>query len=272
MAVASTVSELPSPPELVTVLEESHCQFLRQVAGRPAESSLGPVRWFHSSLPSPLLNGCVWAGDAVGLDSLGGIATRLVEEPGPSSLWIPDRLVTGQTARDLISLGLERTPPWSGVALDLRSADQTHEPSGAFLVQESHDLESDRLFTRTWNLAGVDLPEAAEAVLSEHIESARAHRALRPLIAWSHAAPAAVCLLAGGPGYIAVHGLSTLPAVRRHGIASSLVLHALKLAHAEGARYAVAVVPPAGAEMLAKLGFLPYTGWERFEWRPENAV
>jgi GNAT superfamily N-acetyltransferase len=272
MAVASTVPGLPSPPELVSVLEESHSQFLLQVAGRPAGPGQGPIRWYRSGLPSPLLNGCVWAGDAVALDTLGGIAERLVEEPGPSSLWIPDRLVTGQTARDLVSHGLERAPPWSGLALDLRAAEQLHDPPGAFLVQESHDLESDRLFSRTWNVAALDLPEVAEAVLSEHIESARAHGVVRPLIAWSHAAPAAVCLLSRDDESCALHGLATLPSVRRHGIASSLVLHALRLAHAEGARYALATAPPIATEVLRGLGFLPFTGWERFEWRPDNAV
>lgn len=272
MAVSTTVAGLPPPPELVELLEGTHVRFLLQVAGRPAGAPTGPIRWYRSGLPSPLLNGCVWAGDAVSLESLGGVADDLARESGPASLWIPDRLVTGQTARQLVAHGLERSRPWSGMALDLRAADQLHEAPAAFLVQESRDLESDRLFSRTWNLAGIDVPEPAEAVLSELVESARGHGIARPLLAWSHAAPAAVCLLSREGDAAVIHGLATVPSVRRHGIASALVLHALRTAAAEGARYAVATVPPAGTELLGRLGFQAFTGWERFEWRPSNAV
>jgi GNAT superfamily N-acetyltransferase len=272
MAVSSTVAGLPSPPELVVELEESHARFLRDVVGSASGAAAGPVRRFRSGLPSPLLNGSLWAGDVVSADSLPGIAKEIVLAGGPASLWVPDRLVTGRTARELVSLGLVRTPTWSGLALDLRAADQLHDPPGAFLVQESHDLESDRMFTRTWNQAAIEVPEAAEAVLSEKVESARAHGVVRPLIAWSHAAPAAVCLLSRSGRSVALHGICTIPTVRRHGIASALVLHALRTAHAEGAEYAIATAPAPATEMLRGLGFLVYTGWERFEWRPENAL
>jgi GNAT superfamily N-acetyltransferase len=69
-----------------------------------------------------------------------------------------------------------------------------------------------------------------------------------------------------GAGVVGLYGVATLPAYRRQGLATALMLHALRAARAEGISIATLYASEMGQEVYRRLGFRQYCIVERYVW------
>ena len=69
-------------------------------------------------------------------------------------------------------------------------------------------------------------------------------------------------------GVVCVHHVVTIQAMRRRGIGTAMVVHALREARDRGYQVAVLTSSPDGFHAYEQLGFRTYCSVQRYWWRP----
>jgi GNAT superfamily N-acetyltransferase len=170
-------------------------------------------------------------------------------------------LARGFSQEDRPGLGAEDL----GMAVDLQALNETLPCPDGLSIQPVEDAAG----CRQWIEAarrGFDLSPAVADGWCDLLASLPFHQPLRHWVGRRHGEPVATASLLLAGGVAGIYSVSTVPAARRQGIGTAMVLEALRTARAVGCRVGVLMAAPMGASVYRRIGFTEYCLFGVYYW------
>ncbi len=263
-----------SAPALAAAIEANSIESMAD-EGRSSQVTLyrkPDIAWFVTGMPYPSFNRVLHAQfESEDVDA------RIEAALAPfKARNVPMAWHTGPTTRPsnlgerLIAHGLKCTSDEPGMAADLRALDDDTKLSLDFIIERVDDLAGLRTWSEIFTTAFGQSESAAEATVAVETDLGIGDHPWRRLYVGSLCGePVATAMLFLGAGVAGIHGVGTLPKVRRRGLGKAMTVTPLLEARAMGYRVGVLHASPLGVGVYRKLGFQEYCRLCRYVWPGE---
>lgn len=265
---------VPDPPAVIAAVAASLANFASAV-GRAEGGQLhreSRATWFMSGAPVPLLNGIL--SSELTPELLTHEALRLVRRfqgmGVPFRWWVgPDPQVMG-LADPLGGLGVERLESAIGMAAPLFESSQRIPEVPGLLVERVRDRQGLRIFANVLRRGELGGSESEEHELVRVFAStlASSSTASTLLLGLQDGRPVGCAKLDFGTEHASLSCIATVPESRRQGVASTLIVGAMREAAAARKSFLVVLSNAASVSLARKLGFAEYCAYDVYEWRP----
>jgi GNAT superfamily N-acetyltransferase len=271
------------PPPMVDVLDNltpeavlpaidanlgSYCLHFGRLPGAEAHDD-PDLRWFVGGAPDEAFNGVIHA--QLEPEQVSDAIERMLDEfrrRGVPARWQIGPTTSPSTLRSaLLAHGFTHDEDEPGMALDLRAMNDNVLVPPDLTIETVDDDAGLRQWIEVW---GCGAP-ASVRVCWWNVYSFLGLSEDEPwryyLARWN-GEPVAVIKLYYDAGVVCVHHVVTIPAMRRRGIATAIVVHALREARNRGYRVAILTSSPDGFNAYQRIGFRTYCTVSRYRWRP----
>jgi GNAT superfamily N-acetyltransferase len=262
-----------SPEAVLPAMEAnlgSYCLHFGRLPGAEAHDD-PTLRWFACGVPDEAFNGVIRA--QLELDQVDDAVERMLTEFRRRD--VPARWQIGPTTRPstlgrtLLTHGFTLDEDEPGMALDLTAMNEHVLAIPELTIETVTNARGLREWIEVW---GCGAPESARQCWWD-VYSALGLADEEPwryyLARWN-GEPVAVVKLYYDAGIVCVHHVVTIPSMRRRGIGTAIVVHALREARDRGYRVAVLTSSELGFNAYREIGFRTYCAVSRYRWRPEG--
>jgi GNAT superfamily N-acetyltransferase len=262
-----------SPEAVLPAMDEnlgSYCLHFGRLPGGEAHDD-SDLRWFACGVPDEAFNGVIRA--RLEPDEVDSTIERVLA--GFRRRVVPARWQIGPTTRPttlasaLLDHGFTLDEHEPGMALDLRVLNQTVLPPTELLIETVDDAAALREWIEVW---GCGAPGSVRACWWDVYSTLGLadDAPWRYYLARWNGEPVAVAKLYYDAGVVCVHHVVTLPAMRRRGIGTAIVVHALRAARDRGYRVAILTSSELGFNAYEGIGFRTYCTVSRYRWQPDS--
>ena len=260
-----------SGTEQTALLDFSLEEELRELAraGTPEWRDEDGVAWVWGAIPGAI----VYRTDlpAASADARIRDLTGSLNGRGLDVTWWARPEARPTDLRDrLVRHGFELTDDEAGMVADLDALiEDLPRPAGLQFEVFGQEDRLDPAAVDAWlEVAGttfVWLPERYDIRRALYHGDARRPRPWRHVVGWLDGRPVAMARVLLGDGLAMVHGVATVPDVRRRGIGSAVTVAALQQARVEGCRIGVLQASSMGQGPYARIGFRTIARYGRYE-------
>lgn len=189
----------------------------------------------------------------------------------PCAWWLGPWTQPADMDTRLRHLGPSRTSATPAMAMDLKDLPEQETGSEQVAIKEVTDGPTLREYVdldlRVFGFATTANPAPVERMveIDEACGYGPGHH-WRHFSAWVNGRPVSNTSLFLGGGAAGLYGVATLPEARHQGIATAVVLHALRAARLMGYRIATLQASDMGAPLYSRIGFREYCRINIYEW------
>jgi GNAT superfamily N-acetyltransferase len=263
-----------SPEAVLPAMDEnlgSYCLYFGRLPGAEAHDD-PELRWFACGVPDEAFNGVIRA--RLEPDEVDNAIERVLAEF--QRRFVPARWQIGPTTRPatlasaLLDHGFTLDEHEPGMALDLQTMNEQVVAPCELAIEMVGDPSGLRAWIDVW---GCGAPDSVRQCWWD------VYHALGPadgapwryyLARWQDE-PVAVAKLYYDAGVVCVHHVVTIPTMRRRGIGTAIVVHALREARDRGYRVAILTSSELGFNAYRGIGFRTYCTVSRYRWQPRGA-
>ena len=254
-----------------TAIRENWKQYHYFLGRAPTvELSIGRyLTWLITNMPDHFLNLVICTSlPELGTNELINDALEHFRDMNVRKLsWIAEEGVAAEQLKEcLTARGLRFSDSFAvEMAIDLNSlSDQLDVPNGLKICH----VESDEMLRQWIHVAsvGFGVPPEAEEVWFEFFNYAACRTPFQTFLAFQDEEPVATSQLCLAAGVAGIYNVTTLPAARRHGIGSALVLAALHAARHQGYHVGILQASKMGYPVYQKLGFQDFGKLGVYTW------
>lgn len=262
-----------SPEVLLEALDDNlggYCLLFGRLPGGEAHDDAA-LRWFVGGAPDEAFNGVIRA--RLDPEQVDGAVERMLDEFRRRQL--PARWQIGPTTRPvtlgsaLLAHGFEHDEDEPGMALHLSAMND----DVAFPTDLTIEPVLDNVGLRQWIEAwGCGAPESGRQTWFDVYSTLglESEQPWRYFLGRWIGEPVATVKLFYSAGIVCVHHVVTIHPMRRRGIGTAMVVHALREARDRGYRVAVLTSSADGFNAYERIGFRTYCTVQRYRWRPET--
>lgn len=269
----NTVLQRASVASLVSAIEDNLVLHFTEFGSFPgADLHSGPdlVR-LVTGVSHPVLNGVFRS--RIPPDSVAAIVRETLHVF--FSRRVPMRWIVGPSAspidlrEHLEACGVRYAREWVGMVADLDTIEEAGPPLVDLVIDEVGTSQTLEKWTQALCL-GNGFPEPVARVFAGVFGAAarREDVRLRHYLASIDGEPLATCTLSLAAGVAGVYWVATVPKARRRGIATALVLAALRDARSTGYRFAVLHSTQMGQGVYRQIGFYDVCTLKIHVWQP----
>jgi GNAT superfamily N-acetyltransferase len=246
----------------------SYCLHFGRLPGAEAHDD-PDLRWFACGMPDEAFNGVIRA--QLEPEQVDDAIERMLAEFRRRS--VPARWQVGPTTSPatlgsaLLAHGFTHDEDEPGMALDLRAMNQTDLLVPDLTIETVGDDAGLRQWIDVW---GCGAPGSVRACWWNvyHFLGLAEDQPWRYYLARWNSEPVAVTKLYYDAGVACIHHVVTVPTMRRRGIGTAIVVHALREARDRGYKVAILTSSPDGFNAYQRIGFRTYCTVSRYRWRP----
>lgn len=270
----TSILQNPSQADFVAAIEENVFEFFKLWGGWSRMEVHDNANWLWgiSDIPFPLFNFVLHANfppSEVNTHIEAAVA-RCQERRVPMLWWTGPMTRPADLQTHLFAHGFLRASEMPGMALDLRTWDDTQKTIPGLVIEQVLDDSTAQIWNHTLML-GFELPEFVEPILLDSLAALKfaPDVPLRHYLARLNGEPVATVsmFLDGSAG---LYNIATLPNARGQGIGTAITAAPLRIARAEGYQVAILHASSMGHSLYRRMGFSEYCKINQYVWSPEQ--